>query len=173
MFEFFCGKEKKKEHFILISTTASPLPTTRQRTGNLFLLSRGLVVFRLSPLLPLAQVAGVSTRNTELPKHASGLLGIGDGALGKDGAARGVVDGEGGSNGSELPGLGSDLGGGVTLLDLAGLAGEEDQLRLVLGETGDVGLKGLDRGVATTVVDGDTDGESKFAGDLGLLLGVG
>lgn len=179
MFRFFFRnrgkrKEKKNEHFILISTTnsRSPLHNPAERTVIfLFLLSRVLVVFRLGPLLPLAQVAGISTRNTEFPKHISGLLGIGNGALGEDSAAGGVVDGEGVSNRPELLGLSSDIGCGVTLLDLSDLAGEEDQLRLVLGEAGDVGLEGLDRGVAAAVVDGDSNGESELAGDLGLLGG--
>lgn len=139
----------------------------------LFLLRRVLLVFRLGPLLPLTQVTGVGTRNTEFPEHISGLLVLGDGALGEDATARGGVDGEDRSNRPELLGPGSNIGGGVALLDLAGLAGEEDQLRLVLGEAGDVGLKGLDRGVAAAVVDGNTDGESEFAGDLGLLEGGG
>lgn len=136
MFRFFFRnggkKEKEKnEHFILIFTTnsRSPLHNPAERTGIfLFLLSRALVVFRLGPLLPLAQVAGVSTRNTEFPEHISGLLGIGDGALGEDGTAGSVVDGESVSNRPELLGLSSDIGCGVALLDLSDLAGEEDQL---------------------------------------------
>lgn len=159
-------QKKKEDHFIVISTTTSP---GKKRTGNLFLLSRVLLIFRLGPLLPLAQIAGISTRNTEFPKRFSGLLVRGDGALGEDATAGGGVDGEGSSNRPDLLGLGGNIGGGVTLLDLAGLAGEEDQLRLVLGKAGDVGLEGLDRGVAAAVVDGDADRESELAGDLGLL----
>lgn len=143
--------------------------TWQKRIGNLFLLSRVLLIFRLGSLLPLAQVAGISTRNTELPERGSGLLFPGDGALGEDVTARGVVDGEGSSNRPDLLGRGGNIGGGVTLLDLADLAGEEDQLGFVLGKAGDVGLEGLDRGVAAAVVDGDADGESELAGDLGLL----
>lgn len=146
-------------------------PGTEKLEKNLFLLRRGLLIFRLGPLLPLTQVTGVGTRNTEFPKHISGLLGVGDGTLGEDATARGGVDGEDRSNRPELLGLGSDIGGGVALLNLTDLAREEDQLRLVLDEAGDVGLKGLDRGVAAAVVDGDADGESEFAGDLGLLEG--
>lgn len=60
--------------------------------------------------------------------------------------------------------------GGVTLLVLSSLAGEEDESGLVGLETIDVDLEGLDRQVLTARVDGDTDGWGKLAWDSSLLL---
>lgn len=86
--------------------------------------------------------------------------------------AGGVVDREDRGNTSELLNLGDGLGRGLTRLNLLGVTGPQDQLGLVLAEAGNVGLEGLDAGVAAAVVDWDTDGESELAGDLGLLLGA-
>lgn len=70
----------------------------------------------------------------------------------------GLGDREGGVGGELL--LSSlDLGiRGITLLWLAGLTWENDQLSLVLLESVDVGLESLDVSVLTTVVDSNTDG---------------
>ena len=61
------------------------------------------------------------------------------------------------------------LSGGVELLELTALAGEEDQAGLVVLETGNVGDQGLLGVVGAAVVNGDTDGRSELLGDAGLL----
>jgi hypothetical protein len=61
------------------------------------------------------------------------------------------------------------LSGGVELLELTALTGEEDQAGLVVLETGNVGDQGLLRVVGAAVVNGDTDGGSELLGDTGLL----
>lgn len=91
----------------------------------------------------------------------------------------GVGDGEGGVGAGRVTltlALGESsldsvdvLSGGVELLELTALAGEEDQAGLVVLETGNVGDQGLLGVVGTAVVNGDTDGRSELLGDLGLL----
>ena len=60
----------------------------------------------------------------------------------------------------------------VNETDLLLRLGEDNELVLVLLEALDVGLDGLERGVAATVVDGDTDGDGLLQRGLaeGLLL---
>ena len=60
--------------------------------------------------------------------------------------------------------------GGIAVLGLTSLAGEDNQLSLVGLEALNVKFKGLLRLVAATVINGDTDCESLFAVDAGLLL---
>jgi hypothetical protein len=59
--------------------------------------------------------------------------------------------------------------GGITVLGLTGLAGEDDQLSLVGLETLNVKLKRFLRLVAATVVNGDTDGQGLLARDTSFL----
>jgi hypothetical protein len=59
--------------------------------------------------------------------------------------------------------------GGITVLGLTGLAGEDDQLSLVGLKTLNVKLKRFLRLVAATVVNGDTDGQGNLARDTSLL----
>jgi len=61
------------------------------------------------------------------------------------------------------------LDAGVTLLDLAALAREDDETGLVLLEALSVKLKGLDALVAAAGVNSNTDGESLLAADASLL----
>lgn len=103
-----------------------------------------------------------------------GTLDLGDGVL-----LSGVGDGEGGvdvGNDTLTLALGKGgldsldvLSGGVELLELTALAGEEDQAGLVVLETGNVGDQGLLGVVGAAVVNGDTDGGSELLGDTGLL----
>jgi hypothetical protein len=67
------------------------------------------------------------------------------------------------SGASELSGL------SITLLGLASLAGEHNQLGLVGLEALSIELKGLLRLVAATVVNRDTNGEGLLATDTGSL----
>jgi hypothetical protein len=103
---------------------------------------------------------------------------VGDGLLGA-----GVLDGEGGADvggvalglavGSEGGLGGVDLvSGGVELLELAALAGEQDQAGLVVVEAGDVGDERLLGVVGAAVVDGDADGARQLLGNAGFLLRV-
>lgn len=104
-------------------------------------------------------------------------LDLGDG-LGESG----VVDGEGSvdAGGDAVTLAVSDsgldsldvLGGGVELLELAALAGEEDQAGLVVLQAGDVLDQGLLGVVGAAVVDRDTDGGGELLGDASLLEGV-
>lgn len=101
-------------------------------------------------------------------------LDLSDGVVGGE-----VVDGESGldtgddtltlalSEGS-LDGL-DVLGGGVELLELTALAGEEDQAGLVVLEAGNVGDQGLLGVVGTAVVDRDTNGGGELLGNASLL----
>lgn len=111
-----------------------------------------------------------------------GLLGLGESVtldLGDGVLLSGVDDGERGvdAGGDTLTLAVSEssldsvdvLSGGVELLELTALAGEEDQAGLVVLETGNVGDQGLLGVVGTAVVNGDTDGGSELLGDTGLL----
>lgn len=91
--------------------------------------------------------------------------GVGDGESGTDagGDTLTLAVGKGGLDGLDV------LGGGVELLELAGLAGEQDQAGLVVLEAGDVGDQGLLRVVGAAVVDGDTDGRGELLGNASLL----
>lgn len=151
-----------------------------RKLTHLFLSSGLLISLSLGTLLALATVAGIGAGVTELA--VDGTLDLGHGVtldLG-DGVAGGeTVNGESGLNaGGEALSLalsegsldGLDvLSGGVELLELTALAGEEDQAGLVVLEAGNIGNQGLLGVVGTAVVDGDTNGRSELLGDAGLL----
>lgn len=137
--------------------------------SHLLLLGGSLVLLGLLSLVALALVAGVGAGNTESAESVLLLLGLLDLALLLDTLAGDGVDLEERSNRCDLLGLLDLLGGRVSLLGGLGVAGEEDELALVLVQPGNILLEGLDGGVLATVIDGDTDGESQLAGDLGLL----
>lgn len=142
---------------------------SESETSRLLLLGRSLVLLGLLSLVPLALVARSGAGVAKSPESVLLLLGGLDLALLLDTLAGHGVDLEEGSNGHDLLGL-LDLGSrGVSLLGGLGVAGEQDELALVLVQPGNVLLEGLDGGVLATVIDGDTDGQSKLAGDLGLL----
>jgi hypothetical protein len=164
--------DSKTDPIIIISTS-------RELT-HLFL-GIGLVIsLDASTLLAHAAVAGLSAGLTEaavgslVTLRESVTLDLSDGLGGG-----GVGDGEGGVNAGDdavtlalgngsLGGL-DVLGGGVELLELTALAGEEDQASLVVLETGNVGNQGLLRVVGAAVVNRDTDGRSKLLGDTSFL----
>lgn len=137
--------------------------------SHLLLLGSSLILAGLLSLVALALVAGVGTGNTEGAESVLLLLGSLDLALLLGTLAGDGVDLEEGSNRSDLLGLLDLGGGGVTLLGGLGVAGEENELALVLVQAGNILLERLDGGVLATVIDGDTDGQSDLAGDLGLL----
>ena len=83
-----------------------------------------------------------------------------------------VVDGEGGVGLGDILALKDGLGVGllgVTLLDLAGTAGEDDEAVEVLLQSLDVDLETLLGQIGAASVNADTDGGSVLAGDLGSL----
>lgn len=92
-----------------------------------------------------------------------GGVGNGEGGTNAGGDALTLAVGESGLDGIDL------LSGRVELLELAALAGEEDQTGLVLLEAGNIGDQGLLRVVGAAVVDRDTDGGSELLGDASLL----
>lgn len=102
-------------------------------------------------------------------------LDLGDGLLRSEvGDGEGRADVRGVALGLALGGkssLGSvDLvGGGVELLELAALAGEEDEAGLVVLETVNVGSERLLGVVDTAVVNGDTDGTGELNRDTSFL----
>lgn len=119
-------------------------------------------------------MAGLGAGVTETA--VGGLLTLGKGValdLGDGSLESGVDDGEGGVDllDETLTSLGSldVLGGGVELLELTALAGEEDQASLVVLQAGDVVDQRLLGVVGAAVVDGDADGASELLGDTGLL----
>lgn len=148
--------------------------------SHLFLGSGLILSLGLGTLLAHTLVAGLSAGVTETT--VSSLLALGERValdLGDGLSSGGVGDGEGGLNtGGDavtlalsdggLDGL-DFLSGGVELLELTALAGEEDQAGLVVLKTGDVGNQGLLRVVGAAVVNRDTDGRSKLLGDTSFL----
>lgn len=79
-------------------------------------------------------------------------------------------DGEGGGGVGDGAGDGLELVlGGVALLGLVALLGEEDQALLVGLEALDVGGQGLLGDVLAASIDGDTDGGGVLAGDASGL----
>lgn len=95
-----------------------------------------------------------------------GELGLLDGL---DGGV-GVDDGEGGGGVGGGAGGGLELLlGGVALLGLVALLGEQDQALLVGLEALDVGGQGLLGDVLAAGVDGDADGGGVLAGDASGL----
>lgn len=85
----------------------------------------------------------------------------------------GVHDGEGGGGVGNGVGDGLELVlGGVALLGLVALLGEEDQALLVGLEALDVGGQGLLGDVLAASIDGDTDGGGVLAGDASGLDNV-
>lgn len=98
-----------------------------------------------------------------------GELGLLDGL---DGGV-GVDDGEGGGGVGDGVGDGLELVlGGVALLGLVALLGEEDQALLVGLEALDVGGQGLLGDVLAASIDGNTDGRGVLAGDTSGLDGA-
>lgn len=160
--------------------TRSSSSARAEKLTHLFLGVGLLLGLSLGASLTLAAVAGLSTRVTELAVSSLLTLGEGvtldlsDGLLGS-----GVGDGESSTNvgGDTVTGTvgqgsldGLDvLGGGVELLELTALAGEEDQASLVVLEAGNVGDQGLLGVVDTAVVNGDTDGGGELLGNASLL----
>lgn len=164
--------DPKTDPIIIISTSRE---LTHLFLGGGLLLSLGL-----GALLALATVTGLGAGVTQtavgslLTGGHRVTLDLGDG-LGESG----VVDGEGSADAggdaltlavseSGLDGL-DVLGGGVQLLELTALAGEEDQAGLVVLEAGDVLDQGLLGVVGAAVVDRDTDGGGELLGDASLL----
>jgi len=121
-------------------------------------------------LFPNAGIPSIRTCNAQFPECVPLFLGLGDSALGEFDLAGAGVDRKDGSDSASLGGSLDFLLRGVTGLGLIGTAREEDELRSVLAESGDVGLEGLDRGVLPTMVDGDPDAQSEFTGDPGPLF---
>jgi hypothetical protein len=164
--------DSKTDPIIIISTS-------RELT-HLFLGVSLVIGLDAGTLLAHTAVAGLGAGLTETA--VSGLVTLGESVTLdlSDGLGNsGVGDGEGGLSAGDdtvtlalgnggLGGL-DVLGGGVELLELTALAGEEDQASLVVLETGNVGDQGLLRVVGTAVVNGDTDGRSKLLGDTGFL----
>jgi len=70
---------------------------------------------------------------------------------------------------SDLGGLGDLLLGGVSLLGLLGVQGEEDELALVLLQALGVQLKGLNRVVPASEVDGNAHGPGVVLAETGGL----
>lgn len=139
------------------------------RMKHLLLLGSSLLLAELLSLVALALVASIGAGDTESAESGLLLLGSLDLALLLGTVAGDGVDLEERSDVPNLLGI-LDVGsGGVTLLGGLGVAREENELALVLVQTGDILLEGLDGGVAATVIDGDTDGKRELAGDLGLL----
>lgn len=179
------GKEEAPRHatVTLISDPKTDpiiiISTSRELT-HLFLGGGLLLSLGLGALLALATVTGLGASLTQatvgslLTGGHRVTLDLGDG-LGESG----VVDGEGSADAggdaltlavseSGLDGL-DVLSGGVELLELTTLAGEEDQAGLVVLETGDVLDQGLLGVVGAAVVDRDTDGAGELLGDASLL----
>lgn len=132
---------------------------------DLFLLGSSLLLSSLPPLVALALVAGIGAGNTESTEDRLLLLGSLDLALGNGAVGRDRVDLGEGSLGSLL----DLLSGSVALLRGLGVTREDDSLRAVLLQAGNVGLESLDVTVLAAVVDGDTDGGGELAGDTGKL----
>lgn len=147
----------------------------------LFLGSFGLISLGLGSLLTSTEIASLATCLTQssvsviltLRKIRSADLSNGLGGRdvldGEDGLDAGGVSLNLALGGEGLGGSSNVLGGGVELLVLAALAGEEDQAVLVLLETSNIGGKGLLRDVLAAVVDGDADCGSELAGNTSLL----
>lgn len=122
-------------------------------------------------LLEDTTVTLVSAGHTKGTVGRGLTLGLGDGT-GSD-MGDGGSDGEKGTGG-ELGGGLEVLGGGITLLDAVRTAGEDNEASTVGLEAVDVGVEGFLRLVATTVVDGNTNGPGFLLGDtsgLELLKG--
>jgi hypothetical protein len=165
---------RKTDPIIIISTRQ------KKRLTHLFLGVGLLLSLGLGAGGTLAGVAGLGAGVTETA--VSSLLTLGEGVtldLGDGLGEGGVGDGEGGTDAggetltvavgkSSLDGL-DVLGGGVELLELTALAGEEDQAGLVVLKAGDVGDQRLLRVVGAAVVDGDTDGGGELLGNASLL----
>lgn len=178
------GKEEAPRH----ASTLIPDPktdpiiiiSTSRELTHLFLGGGLLLSLGLGPLLALTTVTGLSAGLTQAT--VGSLLTGGHRVtldLRNGISESGVVDGEGSADagGDALTlavsesGLDSldVLGGGVELLELAALAGEEDQAGLVVLEAGDVLDQGLLGVVGAAVVDRDTDSGGELLRDASLL----
>lgn len=150
--------------------------------SHLFLGSSSLLSLGLGPLLadthetsvaagqPQATIGRLLALGHLTALHVGNSL-LGGGVLDGEGGAKVVgvtlgraVLGEGGFGGVDL------VSGGVELLELAALAGEEDQTVLVVVEAGNVGNQRFLGVVVPAVVDGDADGGGELLGDAGFLF---
>lgn len=138
--------------------------------GRLFLLVGLGLGGLLGALLAGTLVALVGTLVAQLAVGTTldgggevGLLDGLDGGVGVDDGEGGGVVGNGVGDGLEL------VLGGVALLGLVALLGEEDQALLVGLEALDVGGQGLLGDVLAASIDGDTDGRGVLAGDASGL----
>lgn len=163
-----------------------PVPSSNRLTNCLLLRSSSLLSLRLGTLLARTDETSITASETQLAVGSLVALGhvvaldVGDGLLGEgvaDGHSGGEVSGVAGGlavSGEGSLGLVDLVGGGVELLELAALAGEEDETGLVVLQAGDVGDQRLLGVVVAAVVDGNADGGSQLLGDAGLLqLGGG
>lgn len=140
------------------------------RASSLFVLGSLRLGLVLGPLLPLARVALVGALGTELAESTTldgggqvGLLDLGDGLVDAD-------EGESGAGGRNALGGGLEvLLGGVALLGLVALLGEQNQAGGVSLEALDVGGERLLGQVLAAGIDGDTNGRGVLAGDTGSL----
>lgn len=152
-----------------------------EQPSHLFLGSFFLLGLNLGPLRPDTSIASLATGFPQPPVCSLFALGqiipldVGDGVF-----ERSVLDGEGSANvdgvalGLALSGEGG-LGGldlfsaRVELLELAALAGEEDEASLVVLQTSNIGDERLLGVVDTAVINGDTDGRGELLGDTSFL----
>lgn len=143
---------------------------TTLKTSNLLLGGGGLSILVALSLLTSTLVSGLAPGVAELSVSTTlnwgwgiALLDLGDGDSVDDWKSLvGALDEVG------LGGL--DIGsGGITLLGLASLAWEKDELGLVCLKTGNVQGERLSGEVLAAGIDGDTNGRSELLWDTGLL----
>lgn len=156
-------------------------PNKSKSSQHLLLGSGSLLSLSLSALVTDTDQTGVGASETQTTESVLLTLGhaialdVGDGVLGRD-----VVDGEGSADVRDVAlgfavggegGLGGVdfVSGRVELLELAALAGEEDQTGLVVLQAGDIGDQRFLGVVGAAVVDGNTDGGGEFLGNAGFL----
>jgi len=163
-------RKKLPAFLVCLPRSLAPPPAATPFEEGCLLLGGGLGLgLVLGTLLALAGVALVGAGEAE-GAVGTALVGGGEVGLGDLGEAGGEgLDGEGGVDLGDGLGLG-EVGGGVALLGLAGLAGEEDQALLVGLEAGDVGGEALLGEVLAAAIDGDADGLGELAGDAGGLV---
>lgn len=145
-------------------------PANHHSHVHLLLALVGVVLSSLGRLLGLlgtdADHTGVGAVLPQGQVGAELLLSVADGAHGHN--RLGVPDGHDGA--AELGGDLALLLGGLALAQLLLLVdGEEDQLAAVLLQALHVDLALLNRLVATTAIDGDSDGAGKVRGQSSAL----
>ena len=143
---------------------------TLRETSNLLLGSGSLGFLILLSLLTSTLVSGLAPGVAELSVGTTlnwgwgiALLDLGNGG--------GVDDWQSAVGALDKVGLGGlDVGGGgITLLGLASLAWEKDELLLVSLKAGNVQGEGLGGEVLAAGINGDTDGRGELLWDTGLL----